>query len=103
MFEKEEWNQKKFLEYKKQLEKDDIEVLLVDTILKPIKGAEGFTITYNPFEMKNYKEGTIFVFYCDTGKSSLERLPFYKSKLPEYKCISLRGGRAYWRSNISIN
>ena len=102
MFEKDEWNQKEFLTYKKQLAREGIEVILVDTILKPIKGAEKFTITYNPYEMKEYKKGTVFVFYCDAGKASLDRLTFYRSKLPEYKCISLRGGRGYWRPSISI-
>lgn len=101
MFEKDEWTQKEFLTYKKQLEEDGIETILVDTILKPIKGAEKYTITYNPYEMNTYKKGTVFVFYCDTGKASLERLSFYRSKLPDYKCISLRGGRGYWRASIS--
>lgn len=102
MFEKDEWTQKEFLQYKKELQKDGIEVYLVDTILKPIKGAESFTIHFNPFEMKEYKEGTIFVFYCDSGKNSLSRLDFFRSKLPGYKCISLRGGRGYWRPSITI-
>ena len=101
MFEKDEWTQKEFLTYKKELEKENIQVILVDTVLKPIKGAEEYTITYNPFEMKQYKEGTVFVFYCDTGKASLNRLSFYRSKLPDYKCISLRGGRGYWRPIIN--
>lgn len=100
MFEKDEWTQEEFLKNKKILQEQGIETILVDTILKPIKGAEEFTITYNPFEMKNYEKGTVFVFYCDTGKASLERLSFYRSKLPEYKCISLRGGRGYWRPNL---
>ncbi len=97
MFEKDEWTQEEFLKNKKILKEQGVDTILVDTILKPIKGAEEFTITYNPFEMKNYKKGTVFVFYCDTGKDSLTRLNFYRSKLPEYKCISLRGGRGYWR------
>ena len=97
---KEEWTQKELLEKKKELEKEGIKVLLIDTILKPIEGIE--TFKYNPFEMKNMPLKTVFVFYCDTGKTTKERLNFYKSKFPEHKCVSLRGGRAYWRPNFQL-
>lgn len=100
MLNKDEWTQKELVENKNLLSKEGIKVVLVDTILKPIRGAK--SITYNPFEMKKYKEGTVFVFYCDTGKTSKERLGFYRSKLPGYYCISLRGGRGYWRSSLEF-
>lgn len=98
MFEKDEWTQEELIENKKILQEQGIDVVLVDTILKDINGAQ--TITYNPFEMREYPKGTVFVFYCDTGKSTKERLNFYRSKLPEYKCFSLRGGRAYWKASL---
>lgn len=97
MFEKDEWTQQELFKYKKDLGKKGIKVVLVDTILKPLNNEK--TITYNPYEMKDYPKGTIFVFYCDTGKTTKERLKFYKDKLPDYKCVSLKGGRAYWRPN----
>ena len=95
-----EWTQKEFLENKKRLEKEGKKVVLVDTILSPIEKAD--TITYNPYELKKYPEGTVFVFYCDTGKATLDRLKEYKKKFPDHHCISLKGGRGYWRKNMQL-
>lgn len=101
IFEKDEWTQEEYLNNKEQLQKDGINVILVDTILKPIVGAE--YITYNPYEMKLMpKDKTVFVFYCDTGKTTKSRLEFYKSKLPGFRCVSLHGGRGYWRPNFKL-
>ncbi|MEN8718292.1 MAG: hypothetical protein ABF301_06530 [Sulfurovum sp.] len=100
MFDKIEWTQQELLKYSKILEKQDIKVVLIDTVLKPMKNIE--TITYNPFEMKEYPKGSVFVFYCDTGKTTKERLNYYKNKFPEYKCVSLKGGRGYWRPNMQL-
>ncbi|MDQ1338068.1 MAG: hypothetical protein QG617_1035 [Campylobacterota bacterium] len=95
-----EWTQKEFLQNKKRLEAEGIKVVLIDTILSPIDGAD--TIVYNPYELKNEPEGSIFVFYCDSGKATLNRLGEYKNKFPKQHCISLKGGRGYWRINMSI-
>jgi len=95
-----EWTQKEFLENKAKLQKEGIDVILVDTILSPIDKAQ--TVRYNPFELKNYPEGTVFCFYCDTGKASLDRLDEYRKKFPKHHCISLKGGRGYWRKNMQI-
>lgn len=95
-----EWTQKEFLTNKKKLQKEGVDVVLVDTILSPIAKAQ--TITYNPYELKQLKEGTVFVFYCDTGKASLNRLKEYKEKFPNHPCISLKGGRGYWRINMIV-
>ena len=100
MFEKDEWTQQELYKYSKELEKEDISVVLVDTILKPLDRIE--TITYNPYEMQLMPKGTVFVFYCDTGKTTKNRLNIYRKKLPDYKCISLRGGRGYWRPNYQF-
>ena len=95
-----EWTQKEFLENKIKLKKEGIKVLLVDTILSGIDKAD--TIVYNSYEMKNYPDGTVFVFYCDSGKATLNRLKEYKEKFPSHHCISLKGGRGYWRKNMMI-
>ena len=95
-----EWTQKEFLENKIKLEKNGIKVILVDTILVPMEKTD--SQTYNPFELKQEPEGSVFVFYCDTGKATLDRLKEYKSKFPKYHCISLRGGKGYWRKNMMI-
>jgi len=95
-----EWTQKEFMIHKRDLEKEGTEVLLVDTILSSIEKAQ--TILYNPHEMKEYPDGTVFVFYCDTGKATLDRLQEYKEKFPKQVCISLKGGRGYWRKNMMI-
>jgi hypothetical protein len=95
-----EWTQEEFLKNKKQLEKKGIKVLLIDTILSPIEKAD--TQLYNPFELLKEPKGTVFVFYCDTGKATKERLSEYRKKFPDHYCISLRGGRGYWRKNMML-
>jgi len=95
-----EWTQKEFLENKRRLAQEGIDVILIDTILSPIEKAN--SITYNPYLLKEYPEGTVFVFYCDTGKATLERLKEYRAKFPAHPCISLRGGRGYWRKNMQL-
>ncbi|MDQ1264820.1 MAG: hypothetical protein QG559_1821 [Campylobacterota bacterium] len=95
-----EWTQKEFLQNKKKLEEEGVKVLLIDTILSPIEGAD--TVLYNPYELLKEPAGSVFVFYCDSGKATLNRLAEYKKKFPNYNCISLKGGRGYWRVNMSI-
>lgn len=95
-----EWTQKEFLQNKKELEAKGVKVLLIDTILSPIEKAD--TVLYNPHELKDEPEGSVFVFYCDTGKATLNRLKEYKEKFPKHHCISLRGGRGYWRVNMMV-
>lgn len=95
-----EWTQKEYLQNKKKLQKDGVKVILVDTILSSIEKAD--TSTYNPFELSKEPEGTVFVFYCDTGKATLNRLREYKAKFPMHHCISLKGGRGYWRKNMMV-
>ena len=95
-----EWTQKEFLQNKKKLAQEGVNVILIDTILSPIEKAN--SVTYNPYEMKKYPNGTVFVFYCDTGKATLDRLQEYKKKFPQYHCISLKGGRGYWRKNMML-
>lgn len=95
-----EWTQKEFLQNKKRLEAEGIKVVLIDTILSPIDAAD--TIVYNPYELKNEPEGSVFVFYCDSGKATLNRLDEYKKKFPKQHCISLKGGRGYWRINMRV-
>lgn len=95
-----EWNQKEFLQNKKRLEAEGVKVLLIDTILSPIENAD--TVVYNPYELQNKPKGSVFVFYCDSGKSTLDRLKEYKKKFPMHHCISLRGGRGYWRANMTV-
>jgi hypothetical protein len=95
-----EWTQKEYLTNKQKLEKEGIKVLLIDTILSPIDKAD--TITYNPPLLAQEPEGSVFVFYCDSGKATLNRLKEYKAKFPHHHCISLRGGRGYWRTNMTL-
>ena len=97
---KDEWTQEEFLRAKKALEAEGRKVLLVDTIAKSIEGAD--TVLYNPYELRNYPEGTVLVFYCNTGKETKERLPEFRKKFPDKICISLRGGRGYWRKTLRI-
>jgi hypothetical protein len=98
MFTKKEWTQAELYTYTNELKKKNIDVVLVDTILKPLENIP--TLLYNPFELQKFPHGTVFVFYCDTGKTTKERLNFYQKKFPNNPCISLRGGRGYWRPNF---
>ena len=95
-----EWTQKEFLQNKEKLQKEGIKVILVDTILSKIQSPD--VITYNPYEMSKYPDGTFFIFYCDTGKATLNRLLEYKKKFPTMHCISLKGGKGYWRKNFTL-
>jgi len=95
-----EWTQEQYLHAKECLEKKGIDLLLIDTILSPIQKAK--TQVYNPIELKEAKEGTVFLFYCDTGKSTLNRLAEYQKRFPNNPCISLKGGKGYWRANMMI-
>ncbi|MDF1876270.1 hypothetical protein JHD47_00380 [Sulfurimonas sp. SAG-AH-194-L11] len=95
-----EWTQKEFLENKFRLEKEGIKVLLIDTILSPIEKAD--VVVYNPYELQKYPDGSVFVFYCDSGKATANRLEEYKEKFPTMHCISLKGGRGYWRKNMQL-
>jgi hypothetical protein len=98
---KDEWSQEEYLRAKKELEAQGRRVLLVDTIARPIEGAD--TVLYNPYELGAYPEGTVLVFYCDTGKETKERLAEFRKKFPDKVCISLRGGRGYWRKTLRID
>ena len=95
-----EWTQEQFLREKVRLEEAGVKVLLIDTILSPIDKAK--TQVYNPYELQKEPEGSVFVFYCDTGKATLDRLKEYRSKFPNHHCLSLRGGRGYWRKNMQL-
>ncbi len=98
---KDEWTQEEFLRAKRELQKNGKKVLLVDTILNPIEKQE--VVTYNPYELQNYPKGSVFVFYCDSGKATRERLEEYKKRFPGYHCVSLKGGRGYWRKNMQVD
>ncbi|MGB6018074.1 MAG: hypothetical protein WBF77_00590 [Sulfurimonadaceae bacterium] len=95
-----EWTQEQFMREKELLEKEGVKVLLIDTVLTPIEKAD--TVVYNPFELQKEPEGSVFVFYCDTGKATQDRLNEYRAKFPKYHCVSLRGGRGYWRKNMQL-
>ncbi len=95
-----EWTQEEYLREKLRLEKIGVKVLLIDTILSPIERTK--TVLYNPYELSLEPEGSVFVFYCDTGKVTKERLASYRQKFPKYHCISLYGGRGYWHKYMEI-
>ena len=95
-----EWTQKEFLENKLKLEKEGVEVILIDTILSPMTKAD--TVVYNPYELSKYPDGSVFVFCCDSGKATSNRLEEYRDKFPTMHCISLKGGRGYWRKNMQL-
>lgn len=95
---KQEWSQEEYLQQKAMNMQKGIQTVLIDTINTPIEGTE--TVLYNPFELKEYPKDSVFVFYCDTGKSTRERLEEYQKKFPDKRCISLRGGRGYWRKTL---
>lgn len=94
-----EWSQEEYLRNKKKYQDKGIETVLVDTVNTPIEGTN--TVLYNPYELSNYPENTVLVFYCDTGKTTLDRLPEYQKRFPDKTCISLRGGRGYWRKSYN--
>lgn len=96
-----EWTQKEFLVARKKLQQQGVKVLLIDTILNPIEGEQ--TVTFSPPLLAKEPEGSVFVFYCDTGKGTKERLNEFKKRFPKHHCISLHGGRGYWRKSMQID
>lgn len=100
MFPTLEWTQKEYLLQKEALNAQGIDVYLIDTVLHPIEGAH--SITYNPVELSKTPKGSYFVFYCDTGKSTKERLDEFSAKFTDYHCVSLKGGRGYWRPYLRL-
>jgi len=97
---KDEWSQEEYLRAKKELKPKGVDVLLVDTIAREIEGAE--TLLYNPYELEKLPAETVLVFYCDTGKETKERLQEFRKRFPDKICISLRGGRGYWRKLLRV-
>lgn len=95
-----EWTQEEYLINKKKLERMGVKVVLVDTILTPIEKMH--TVIYNPYELSKNPKGSVFVFYCYSGSGTFKRLKEYKKKFPDYHCISLKGGRGYWRKNMTV-
>ena len=95
-----EWTQEEYLRNKIQLEKVGIKVLLIDTILNPIDHVD--TQVYNPVLLKNEPEDSVFVFYCYSGKATMDRLKEYKAKFPKHHCLSLKGGRGNWRKYFQL-
>lgn len=93
-----EWTQTEFLVQQAELEEQGIKVYLIDTVLNAIPGTD--TYVYNPIELQKAPKGSYFVFYCDTGKTTMDRLDEYAAKFPDQHCISLKGGRGYWRHNL---
>lgn len=100
MYYPDEWTQEEYLINKTKLEKMGIRVVLVDTILTPIEKVH--TVIYNPYELNKNPKGSVLVFYCYSGSGTFKRLPEYKKKFPNYHCISLKGGRGYWRKNMTL-
>jgi hypothetical protein len=95
-----QWTQQDYLKAKSELSHQGIDIYLIDTILSPIENED--TIVYNPFELLKKPKGSVFLFYCDSGKTTLSRLNEYKKKFPDHLCISLYGGRSYWRKNLKV-
>mgnify|MGYP006418151965 CR=1 FL=1 len=95
MLSNDEWTQKDYLEEIK----NGTKVLLIDIINKGINGVD--TVLYNPYILKKEDTETIFLFYCDTGKVSKERLIEFKNKFPAHEVKSLRGGRSYWNKYLN--
>ena len=52
--------------------------------------------------MEQFPENTVLFFYCDTGKTTKKDLNIIK-KFPKYKCISLKGGRGYFQTDLRLN
>jgi len=95
-----EWTQEEYLKNKISLQEEGIKVLLIDTILNPIDYTD--TLVYNPILLKDEPEGSVFVFYCDSGKATMDRLQEYKNKFPKHICLSLKGGRGNWRKYFQL-
>ena len=95
-----QWTQEVFMQNKVALEKKGIKVLLIDIINKEIDGAE--TVLYNRVTLKDEPKDSVFVFYCDSGKATFDRLKEFRERFPDQHCISLKGGRGNWRKYFQL-
>jgi rhodanese-related sulfurtransferase len=82
------WND--YFTYKKELEVEWKNVVLVDMIGHPVEWA--VSISNELFFSGSYPEGTIFVLYCHSGGSSGYVQKQLKPALPQYTIINMEGG-----------
>ena len=79
-----------YFSYKKTLESDGIQVVLVDMINHPVEDA--VAISNELFFGNQYPEGTYFVLYCHSGWSSGYVQMQLTPALPQYKFINMSWG-----------
>lgn len=79
-----------YFDYKKQLESDGIQVILVDMIWYPVEHA--VPISNELFFSNTYPKGTYFAFYCHSGWSSGYVQMQLTPLLPQYNFINIAGG-----------
>ena len=83
------WTWDEYREKRKELEADDVQVVLVDMIKHPVPGSVPIS---NELFAGEYPDGTYFALYCHSGGSS----GFLQKKLtlqfPQYKFVNMAGG-----------
>ncbi len=94
-FGSDKWTWKEYFDYKKELESEWKQVVLVDMIGQPVEWA--ISISNELFFSNQYPEGTVFVLYCHSGGSSGYVQKQLKPNLPHYTIINMDGGIGAYR------
>lgn len=84
------WTRGEYFANKKELEKEGIQVVLVDMIGHPVEGA--IPASNEIFFGNEYPKNTYFVLYCHSGGSSGYVQKQLKEKLPQYNIVNMEGG-----------
>jgi len=90
MASKNKWTRTEYFQYKKTLESEWIQVVLVDMIWHPVEWA--VEISNELFFWNHYPDGTYFVLYCHSGWSSGYVQMQLTPMLLQYKFINMAWG-----------
>ncbi len=84
------WTWSEYFQYKKELEEEWVQVVLVDMIGHPVEWA--IAISNEMFFANQYPAGTHFVLYCHSGGSSWYVQMQLTPMLPQYTIINMAWG-----------
>lgn len=85
----EQWTWKEYYNKKKELELKNLQVILIDMIDHPVMDSVPIS---NQIFQNCYPDGTYFVLYCHSGRTSGSMQKKLTAKLPQYKFINMAGG-----------
>lgn len=89
------WSWSEYFEKRRELEKEGIQVFLVDMINHPVLGST--PISNDLFETP-HPEGTYFALYCHSGGSSGALQKQLSKMFPQYHIVNIMGGIGLYKA-----